>query len=87
MLGLKNLTFDRLTTAFMVISAAMMIFAVAGGAGGSSSTTMLLVWIVCALVLIGAWITVAVEIYKRFFGGGERREDRSRQQHADSNEA
>ena len=67
MLGLKNLTFDRLTTAFMVISAAMVIFALSGSVG-SPSTTMLFIWIVAALVLIGVWIAVAVELFKRFFG-------------------
>lgn len=74
MLGLKNLTMDRLTTAFMVISAAMVIFALSGSAS-SPSTTMLLIWIVSALVLIGVWIAVAVELYKRFFGGGEDRQE------------
>lgn len=70
MLGLKNLTMDRLTTVFMVISAAMMIFALSGSISGSASTTMLFIWIAVALVLIGVWIAVAVELYKRFFGGG-----------------
>ena len=70
MLGLKNLTFERLTTVFMVISAAMMIFALSGSVG-SPSTTMLFIWIVVALVLIGVWIAVAVELFKRFFGGND----------------
>lgn len=77
-MGLKNLALNKLTSAFMVISAAMMIFAVAGGAGGSSSTAMLFIWIVCALVLFGVWVVVAYEIYKRFFGGHDRRERSSR---------
>ena len=68
MLGLKNLTFDRLTTVFMVISAAMVIFA-ASGSIGSPSTTTLFIWIVAALVLIGVWIATAYELFKRFFGG------------------
>lgn len=68
MLGLKNLPLNKLTTAFMVISAAMMIFALSGSVGGSSSTTMLFIWIAVALVLIGVWVTVAVEVFKRFFG-------------------
>ena len=70
MLGLKNLTFERLTTVFMVISAAMMIFALSGSIA-SPSTTMLFIWIVAALVLIGVWTAVAVELCKRFFFGGE----------------
>lgn len=67
MLGLKNLTMDRLTTAFMVVSAAMVMFALSGSVG-SPSTTMLFIWILCALVLIGVWIAVAYEVFKRFFG-------------------
>ena len=68
MLGLKNLPLNKLTTAFMVISAAMMIFALSGSVGGSPSTTMLFIWIAVALVLLGVWAAVAVEIFKRFFG-------------------
>ena len=75
MLGLKNLTMERLTTAFMVISAAMMIFALSGSVGGGASTTMLFIWIAVALVLIGVWIAVAVEVFKRFFGDGDRSEE------------
>lgn len=74
MLGLKNLPMNKLSTAFMVISAAMMIFA-AAGSGASSSISALLLWIVCALVLIGVWIAIAYEIFKRFFGDRERSED------------
>lgn len=80
MLGLKNLTMDKLTTAFMVISAAMAIFALSGAAGGSASTTMLFIWIVVALVLIGVWVAVAVEVFKRFFGSGGRDEERAQEQ-------
>ena len=92
MLGLKNLSLDKLTTVFMVVSAAMMIFAVAGAAGGSASTTMLVVWIVAALVLLGVWAVIAIELCKRFFGGqssltgsrsaGNRQEQQTREDHS-----
>lgn len=78
MLGLKNLPMNKLTTAFMVISAAMVIFAATSPAD-SAPTTTLFIWIACALVLIGVWITIAVEVFKRFFGGGGRNEDRDPQ--------
>lgn len=74
MLGLKNLPINKLTTAFMAISAAMVIFA-ASAPANSASTTMLSIWTVCALVLIGMWSAVAIEIFKSFFGGGDRREN------------
>lgn len=83
MLGLKNLPMNKLTTAFMVISAAMVIFAATAPAD-SASTTMLFIWIVVALVLIGVWIAVAVEIYKRFFGSGRRAEDQSSSEHREA---
>ena len=67
MMGLNNLPLNKLTTAFMVLSAAMVIFA-ATAPYDSPSTTMLGVWVVVALVLIGVWIATAYEIYKRFFG-------------------
>lgn len=67
MLGLKNLPMNKLSTAFMVISAAMVIFA-ASAPADSASTAMLGVWVVVALVLIGVWLATAYEIYKRFFG-------------------
>lgn len=78
MLGLKNLPLNKLTTAFMVISAAMMIFAVAGSTGGSTSTTMLFIWIACALVLFAVWAAVAYEVFKRFFGGNDSATERGR---------
>ena len=80
MLGLKNLTFDTLTTVFMVISAAMVIFA-ASGSVGSPSTVMLSIWIVVALVLIGVWIAVAVELFKRFFGANNPSSETGRSTH------
>ena len=79
MLGLKNLTFDKLTTVFMVISAAMVVFA-ASGSIGSPSTVMLFIWIVAALVLIGVWIAVAVELFKRFFGGNDPSSEKGRRE-------
>lgn len=83
MLGLKNLTFDKLTTVFMVISAAMVVFA-ASGSIGSPSTVMLFIWIVAALVLIVVWIATAYELFKRFFGRTDRDRNRSQQDGAAS---
>ena len=61
MLGLKNLLMNKLSIAFMVVSAAMVIFA-ASAPANSASTTTLFIWITCALVLIGVWIAIAVEV-------------------------
>lgn len=83
MLGLKNLPMNKLTTAFMVVSAAMVVFGIALAPSDSASNTMFVIWIVGALVLIGVWIAVGIEVVRRFIGGGgvqdERPRDRSRE--------
>lgn len=72
MLGLKNLPMNKLTTAFMVVSTAMVVFALALAPSDGASTSTFIVWIAGALVLIGAWIAVVIEVFKRFLGGGAR---------------
>lgn len=79
MLGLKNLAMNKLTTAFMVVSAAMVVFGIALAPPDSASNTMFVMWIVGALVLIGLWIAVGVEVIKRFFGDGGQRDERPRE--------
>lgn len=69
MLGLKNLPMNRLTTAYMVVSAAMIVFALALAPADSAALTSFVLWILGALILIGVWVAVGVEISKRFFGG------------------
>lgn len=79
MFGLKNLPMDKLTTAFMVVSAAMVVFGIALAPPDSASNTMFVIWIVGALVLIGVWIAVGIEVVRRFFGGGGVQDERPRE--------
>jgi hypothetical protein len=75
MFGLKHLPMNKLTTAFMAVSAAMVLFRLVLAPGDSATTTTQLTWIMGALVLIGLWIAVGFELARRFLGnpgGGER---------------
>lgn len=74
MLGLRNLSDSRLSTTFMVVSVAMFISGLALVPSDSASIVMVGIWIVASLALIGVWIAVAVELTKRFFGGGRYRQ-------------
>lgn len=78
MLGLKSLPTNKLTTAFMVVSAAMIVFALALAPADGASISAFVLWIVGALVLIGVWIAVGIEVTRRFFGGGRNPEERHR---------
>lgn len=78
MLGLKNLPMDKLTTAFMVVSAAMVVFGIALAPADSASNAMFVVWILGALVLIGVWVAVGIEVFKRFFGSRNASQDEAR---------
>lgn len=73
MLGLKHLSINRLAVSLLAVSAALMVFAFAAPEGGS--ITGLLAWIVGALVLLGLWTVVALEVFKRRFGAGGGRGD------------
>lgn len=74
MLGLKNLPMNKLTTAFMVVSAAMVLFGLALTPADSAPVTVFVIWIAGALMLIGLWIAIAIEVFKRFLGSGDRQE-------------
>jgi hypothetical protein len=75
MLGLKNLSMNKLTTAYMVVSAAMIVFALALAPADSASVTAFVLWLAGALVLLGAWIAVGIEVFKRFFGDTSGRDE------------
>lgn len=79
--GLRNLPMNKLNTAFMLVSAAMIVFAVALAPAESASFATLIVWIAGALVLIGVWAAVGVEVVKRLFGGGQPEERSGERQH------
>lgn len=74
MLGLKNLSDSRLSTAFMVVSAVMFISGLAFVPPEGASIAIVGIWIMGVLALIGVWIAVAVELARRFFGNGSSRQ-------------
>lgn len=73
MFGLKELSLNRLTTAFMVVSAALLVLGLALVPADGASISTLVLWIAGAIVLLGVWVVVAVEIWKRRFGADEGR--------------
>jgi Sec-independent protein secretion pathway component TatC len=62
---IRNVPRHRLLTAFMVISAAMVVFALALAPADTASTTTFLIWIAGALVMLGVWVAVAIELARR----------------------
>lgn len=70
MFGLKDLSMNRLAMALLTVSAALLIIGFAAPEAGSIST--LLTWLVGALMLLGIWTVVALELARRYFTPGGR---------------
>lgn len=69
MFGMKNLSTNRLAGSLLVVSAALLVLVFAAPEAGSVTT--LLTWLIGALVLLGVWAVVALEVARRYFGGGD----------------
>lgn len=51
-----------------------VVFGLALAPADSAAVTVSVIWIVGALVLLGLWIATAIEVLKRFFSSGDRRQ-------------
>lgn len=71
MFGMKHLSSNRLAGSLLAVSAALVVLAFAAPEAGTVAT--LLTWLVGALVLVGVWAVVALEVLRRYFGAGEGR--------------
>ncbi len=68
--GIKHLSANRLALALLLMSAALLLMGLTAPASGSVTT--LITWLAGALVLLGVWAALALEVFRRYFtpGGG-----------------
>jgi hypothetical protein len=72
--GIKHLPANRLALTLLLVSAALLLMGLTAPVSGPVNT--LILWLVGALVLLGVWVALALEAFRRYFTpGGGRPED------------
>lgn len=64
MFGMKNLSTNRLAGSLLAVSTALLVLAFVAPEAASVAT--LLSWLVGALLLLGVWAVLALEVARRY---------------------